>query len=140
LVVAPERIVVPVAEMRVSGGVVSMTNRVDPVAELPAWSWVVMVGFGHTLVGDVAVHVTVHPVDGEGVQIVPGSVRISQVAVGVHVNTTAVVLLDGFGLAVQLGTAGGRVSTVNASGVARETLPLVVLVAVMVNPEKLPLG
>ena len=131
--------VVPVFEMRVSGGVVSMTNMVDPVAELPAWSWVVMVGFGHTLVGLVAVQVTVPPVEGEGVQRVPGMVRISPVAVGVQVNTTAVVLLDGFGLAVQVGTAGGSVSTVNASGVAGETLLFVVFVDVMVNPEKVPL-
>ena len=140
LVVAPLFTVVPVAEMRVSGGVVSMTNEVDPVAEFPAWSCVVMVGFGHTLVGLVAVHVTIPPVDGDGLQVVPGIEMVSQVAVGVHVNTTATVLLLGFGVAVQVGAVGGIVSTVKARGVARDTLVFPVLVDVIVNPEKVPLG
>ena len=99
-----------------------------------------MVGFGHTLVGDVAVHVTVHPVDGVGTQVVPGIEMVSPEAVGVQVNTTGVVLLLGFGFAVHVGTVGGRVSTVNASGVAGETFPLAILVAMMVNPENDPLG
>jgi hypothetical protein len=140
LVVAPEAMVVPEAadEMRVSGGVVSMVKLVDPVAEFPARSVVVRVGLAVTLVGEVAVQVTVPPVDGEGVQVVPGMVIVSPVAVGVHEKTTATVLLLGFGEAVQVGAVGAMVSTVNASAVEGDTLLLPVLVAVMVNPEKLP--
>jgi hypothetical protein len=132
--------VVPEAadEMRVSGGVVSMVKLVDPVAELPARSVVVRVGLARTLVGLVAVHVTVPPVDGEGVQIVPGMEIVSPVAVGVHEKTTATVLLLGFGVAVHVGAVGGIVSTVNARGVVGDILPFAVLVAMMVSPEKSP--
>jgi hypothetical protein len=132
--------VVPEAadEMRVSGGVVSMTNMVDPVAKLPARSCVVMTGLARTLVGLVAVHVTVPPVDGEGVHVVPGIEMVSPVAVGEHEKTTATVLLDGFGEAVHVGAVGGIVSTVNARGVVGDMLPFAVLVAMMVSPEKSP--
>ena len=97
-----------------------------------------MVGLAHTLFGLVAVQVTVHPVLGDGLQVVPGMEMTSPVAVGEQVNTTAVVLLLGLGLAVQVGTVGEMVSTVNARGVGIETLVLPVLVARMVNPEKDP--
>jgi hypothetical protein len=142
LVVAPDAMVVPEAadEMRVSGGVVSMVKVVDPVAELPARSVVVRVGLARTLVGLVAVHVTVPPVEGEGVQIVPGMEMVSPVDVGVHEKTTATVLLLGFGVALQVGAVGGVVSTVNARGVVGDTFVLPVLVEVMVSPEKSPLA
>ena len=54
---------------------------------------------------------TVAPVDGEGVHVVPGMVRVSPLAVAVHEKTTAVVLLLGFGVAVQVGSVGAVVST-----------------------------
>jgi hypothetical protein len=141
LVVAPLLTVVPdaVGEMRVSGGVVSMVKVVDPVAELPARSVVVRVGLAVTLVGLVAVHVTVPPVDGEGVQFVPGMEIVSPVAVGEHEKITATVLLLGFGVAVHVGAVGAMVSTVNARGVVLLTFVFPVLVEVMVNPVKVPL-
>ena len=138
LVIAPEATVVPVLDMVVSGGVVSTVNAVDPVAEFPAWSLVVMMGFERTLVGEVAVQVTIPPVEGDGVQVVPGIVIVSPVAVGEHAKTTEVVLLLGFGDGVQVGAVGGIVSTVNTSEVPGDTLVFPVLVDVMVNPEKLP--
>ena len=113
LVVAPEATVVPeaIGEIVVSGGVVSMVKFRLPVEVLLLGSVTVRRGFAVTLVGEVPVHKTVPPVDGDGVQVVPGMVSVSPIAVGVHEKTTRVVLLLGFGLDVQLGSVGGVVST-----------------------------
>ena len=113
LVVAPLFTVVPeaVGEMVVSGGVVSTVKVMVPVDVLLLGSVTVMVGLLETLVGDVAVQVTVHPVEGVGVQVVPGMMMVSPLAVGVHEKTTAVVLLLGDGVAVQVGSVGAVVST-----------------------------
>ena len=114
LVVAPLFTVVPeaVGEMVVSGGVVSTVKVMVPVDVLLLGSVTVMVGLLETLVGDVAVQVTVHPVEGVGVQVVPGMMMVSPLAVGVHEKTTAMVLLLGFGVAIQVGSVGAVVSTV----------------------------
>lgn len=76
------------------------------VALLLNGSATVATGSAATDVLDVEVHTTLPPVEGTGVQVVPGMLRLSPLAMLLQVMTVAAVWLDGLGLAVQLGAAG----------------------------------
>ena len=108
---APEAIVVPVESMRVSGKVVSMMRGTDPVLEFPAVSVLVMTGL-LPISSPVPAQVTVHPVDGEGVQVVFGIEMVSPAGIVPVVMLTGHPL-DGLGEAVAVGIAGGVVSMSN---------------------------
>jgi hypothetical protein len=69
----------------------------------------VAVGLAGTELPLVAVHTTLPPVLGLGVQVVPGTVSVLPVATLLQVITVIAVWLDGLGLAVQLGAVGAPV-------------------------------
>ena len=86
-----------------------MMSVTDPVVVLPAGSVVVMTGL-LPISSPVPVHVTVPPVDGDGVQVVFG-IEIVSPAGMVPVVMVTLHPLDGFGEAVVVGGVGGVVST-----------------------------
>ena len=94
-------------------GAVASTMRVTvPVAELPAVSVMVMTGLLPMLF-PVPVHVIVPPVDGEGVQVVPGIEMVAPDSTLVVVEiVTSVVAVAGDGEATVDGTDGALSSRV----------------------------
>jgi hypothetical protein len=104
VIVAPDAIVVPVETRRVSGATVSTVRVTVPVALLPTVSVIVRVGLDPMSV-PVPEQVTVPPVDGVGVQVVPGMETVAPDSTSPVVMVTSPPLL-GFGVAVVVGTTG----------------------------------
>lgn len=104
VMVAPEDTVVPVAITMVSGAVVSRVNITVPVAVFPVSSVIVRVGSDPILV-PLPVQVTVPPVLGDGVQVVPGMEIVAPDSTSPVVIMTSPPLL-GFGVAVVVGIVG----------------------------------
>jgi hypothetical protein len=110
VIVEPDAIVVPVETRRVSGAIVSTMRVTVPVDAFPARSVIVRVGLDPMLF-PVPVHVTMPPVDGEGVQVVPGIEIVAPDSMSPVVMVISHPLL-GFGEAVVDGMRGRVVSTV----------------------------
>lgn len=96
--------VVPVDTRIVSGAVVSTMRATLPVDAFPARSVTVMVGL-EPIVVPVPLHVTTPPVDGDGVQLVPGIETVAPDSTSPVVMVTSHPLL-GLGEAVVVGTVG----------------------------------
>ena len=73
-------------------------------------------------------------VAGVGTQVVPGRLTVVPGSTAVHVTTTAVVPLDGLGVAVHVGAAGAIESTVVVAGPLVNPVVGLLWVAVMTAP------
>jgi hypothetical protein len=106
------------------GGVVSFTYGIGTGVELPAGSLIVAIGLLGNVPGVVSVQTTIPvAVAGLGVQVVPGRVIVAPGSTLVQVTITAVVPLDGLGVAVHVGAVGATLSIVITTGNAGETFP-----------------
>jgi hypothetical protein len=95
------------------GAVLSRTYGTGALLNPPCGLVTVAVGLVVTVPGVVSVHFTIPVASaGVGTQVVPGIVIVLPGVTPVQVITTAVVPLDGFGVAVHVG-AGGIVTLVN---------------------------
>jgi hypothetical protein len=101
---------VMVPTVGVAGGVASIVRVTVPVDEFPARSVIVRVGLDPMLF-PVPVQVTVPPVLGDGVQVVPGIEIVAPDSTSPVVMVMSVVAVAGDGEAVVDGTDGGVVST-----------------------------
>jgi hypothetical protein len=104
-------VVVEAVHVGAIGGVTSLMYGTDAGVTLPAGSFTVAVGLDGNVPGVVSVHLTIPVASaGVGTQVVPGIVRVAPGSTPVHVITTAVVPLDGLGVAVHVGAVGAVVS------------------------------
>ena len=93
-------------QLGAAGLTVSITYAGVAVLLSPPGRLTVAVGPAATEVSELAVQTTLPPVEVAGTQVVPGMLTLSPFAMLVQVKTTAVVWLDGLGLAVHTGAAG----------------------------------